>query len=248
MFFQQCRLMWGVGSSHLESNFEKCRFFSLVNCPLYRVTKEPCESGHRRKLGQKKIDGLSYPRPNLGLPHWQSSVLQPPVVFCSEMSTLAPTDWATAGSCVQTQQFKTVCCSKAWFFFCLWENLNKEHLEVFESKQLIFHNTFQALKSTQAVKSLQPLVSVQRQSSSSDFILDISTFICLTAEPSLKLFSVQRLQTVYNQVASSCWNVCMRLWKRNWNLKISSRSFTWSLKDCKNVCNIYQTVQGFFLS
>lgn len=97
--------------------------------------------------------------------------LQCPVGFCSGMSTPAPIDWATAGSCVQPHPFKKICCIKA-FFSVFEKTLNKEHLEVFWKQTMIFHNKFQALKSTQAVYAFSLL-----QFSSSDFILDTSTSI-----------------------------------------------------------------------
>lgn len=72
-------------------------------------------------------------------------------------------------------------------------------------------------------------------------------YIHLTAEPKPQAYlCAKTMHTVSHQVASSWWNVCMKLWKRNWNFKISSCSFTWSLQDCQNICTIYLTVQGFF--
>lgn len=79
LFFEQYKLMGGVGPSHLESNFERGSFVSpSVHCTEQHnvagrvISKQSNESGHRKLLWEK-IDGISYPRPNLCLHHWQSS-------------------------------------------------------------------------------------------------------------------------------------------------------------------------------
>lgn len=100
VFLEQCRLMRGVGPSHLQSRFEWDRFFSPVDCRLYRITQQDWKchfkwalwSGHRKKLLQTKINGISYARPNLCPAIVRAAFLRTPVGFCSGMSVLAPTE------------------------------------------------------------------------------------------------------------------------------------------------------------
>lgn len=54
--------------------------------------------------------------------------LQPPVGFCSEMSTLAPIAWATAGKCVQTHQLKKKSVVAKQDFFSIFEKTSTKSI------------------------------------------------------------------------------------------------------------------------